>query len=200
MNIQEINPYNQPETVIAIVSLYQKVFGSPPWNEGYLCPVCNATFGLSNESSGTCSECRRLGKLVPLAEYWPSAKVITDYYSEMQKENSICIVAKDDNNILGFAWGYAIEANIHIDSCLGAPGIHEFIEQPFFYIDEVAVHHHHQRKGIGRQLVREIIDRQTKEVVILRTLKNSQMQHLVISLGGSIIRQIANNRIIMKIR
>ena len=44
MEIIKINPFEQPQMVEAIASVYQQSFGGEPWNEGYLCPVCEKVF------------------------------------------------------------------------------------------------------------------------------------------------------------
>ncbi|MCX6797964.1 MAG: GNAT family N-acetyltransferase [Candidatus Falkowbacteria bacterium] len=198
MKIEKIDPFRQVELVGAIILAYQQTFGQAPWNEGYKCPICNLTLSL-NERQTCCPDCLNKGKSVLMVKYWPTSKVLSDFYQEMSKPDSLCLVAKGDEEILGFSWGYQISINPEIDAHLEAPGLHKLVSGNYFYLDEVAVLPQYQGKGIGRNLIKQLFENQPYKRIILRTLKESQMSNLIISMAGEIILPISRDRVIMSV-
>ena len=198
MNIEKINPFRQPDLVTSIVSVYQKVFGNAPWNEGCKCPVCGQTYSLDKNAT-YCLNCRNEDNLVILTEYWPTSRVISDFYREMQKPNAICIVAIVDYKVVGFTWGYEINISGEIDFHLDAPGLSEVINGSVFYLDEVAVLPEFQGQGIGSQLINQIFLSQPNKKVLLRTLDESKMFKIIKKMDGGPIMPISNNRVIMQL-
>lgn len=187
-----IDPFRDHSTVAEIVSVYQAAFGGDPWNEGYLCPVCDSVLPLNAEAN-YCPTCAVEGKRIALVEYWPRHKVTKDFYAEMSRRDARCVVAKQDSNVVGFAWGYRITVSKELDTYLGAPGLCERIEGEFFYLDECAVAPALQGNGVGTQLVRAVCG---AERVLLRTKQGSCMHTIVCSMRGEIVQHISNNRII----
>lgn len=198
MKIIRIEPFLQTEAVKAIASVYQQSFGGEPWNEGYLCPVCEKVFPRPYDA-GTCTACAKQSKAVLLVEYWPMSKIVSDFYCEMKKPESICVIAQISNQIIGFAWGYRLSANTEIDSHLDAPGLHKLLSGNFFYLDECAITPPHQGKGIGKMLVSNIFKEQQQKQVLLRTMNGSRMCNLIKNKGGEIIQHISRERVVMKL-
>ncbi len=65
---------SQRRVLEKIASVYQKTFGSEPWNEGYRCPACEKVFPLSCGEK-KCPVCVK----AMLEEYWPIEKIISDF-------------------------------------------------------------------------------------------------------------------------
>lgn len=199
VQIAQIEPLKNPETVAAIVSIYQQSFGSEPWNEGYRCPVCEHVVPLGNNDSTTCSACDTQGNLIPMVLYWPTEKVLCDFYREMSKKDAVCLVAKDGEKIVGFAWGYKIEMNASMDAHLDAPGLHALRQGLLPYLDEVAVSLPYRQRGIGELLVCAFKHSQAGQPILLRTKSGSPMSRLVAKMHGSILLDISRERIIAEI-
>jgi len=184
--------------VEAIASVYQQSFGGEPWNEGYLCPVCEKVFGRT-PSVKICSACAEQSQAVLVVEYWPMSKVISDFYREMRKPNPICVVAHSDEEVIGFAWGYRVFANTDLDKHLDAPNLHQSLHGDFFYLDECALVPASQGKGIGKLLVSYIFREQRQRQILLRTMNNSRMCNLIKHMGGEILQHISRGRVIMRL-
>ncbi len=198
IKIKKIKPFSQPEIVEAIASVYQQSFGGEPWNEGHLCPVCGKVFP-STYDAKTCSACAEQSKLVLLVEYWPTSKVVSDFYCEMKKPEPICVISQIDDQVIGFAWGYRLSVNPEFDSRLDAPDLHKSLEGDFFYLDECALVPSHQGRGIGKMLVNRIFREQRQKRALLRTMNNSRMFNLIKHMGGETIQYISRGRVIMKL-
>jgi len=194
MNITTIDPFEDPEVVLAIVEIYQQAFGGKPWDEGYVCPACENTVSLDS-GVGLCSECEKNRRSIPMVEYWPTSKVLSDFYREMSKDGADCMVAIEDTDILGFAWGYRVSVTPELASSLEAPGLDEIIEGNYFYLDECAIRPAYQGQGIGRQIMESIFP--WRRLVLLRTMDESRMCRLVKSMGGKIVQHISRGRVIM---
>lgn len=199
MRTIRINPLEDFEMVEAIASVYQQSFGGEPWNEGYICPVCKEMFALTADTK-VCVNCANKGQSIVLVEYWPINKIISDFYSEMKKSGSVCIVAQSENSaIVGFAWGYRVSANSSLDEYLEAPNVHKSLQGDFFYLDECALLPSFQGKGIGKLLVTHIFREQQQKQILLRTKNDSRMCNLIKHFGGETIQHISLNRVIMKL-
>jgi len=198
MKIRKINPFTQPQMVEEIASVYQQSFGGEPWNEGYLCPVCKKIFARAPQIE-TCTVCRERSQIILMVEYWPISKIVSDFYSEMQKPDPICVVAQLDEVVIGFAWGYRVSANPDIDEHLDAPNLNQSLCGDFFYLDECAIVPNYQGKGIGKLLVFRILREQQQKQILLRTMDNSRMCSIIKNMGGETIQKISRGRIIMKL-
>lgn len=136
----------------------------------------------------------------PWNETWLIATVLKDFYCEMKKPGSVCLIACEGDKIIGFAWGYDMTSSIESDYHLQANGLNTICPQTFFYLDEVAVSSEFQSRGIGKKLVAEIIREQGNKAILLRTLSGSQMHALTASMGGKVIMPVSKNRIIVQLR
>ena len=183
-----------PEVIPGIVYVYQQAFGGEPWNEGYLCPVCETAVALA-DGPKECPECAKLGRSVIMVEYWPESKVVSDYYREMMRPGSLCVIARDNKETIGFAWGYKVSVTPELDKHLEAPELHTLIDGDFFYLDECAVVPQHQGKGFGALLMERV--RGTSRRILLRTMDGSRMCRLVTRMGGKIVQHISRGRVIM---
>lgn len=194
-----IDLFGQPETAQAIALVYQQSFGNEPWNEGYLCPECGKMFALALGVK-KCPACLEQSQNVFVVEYWPINKIVSDFYREMEKPESICVVAQDQaDGIVGFAWGYRVSANPDIDKHLDAPDLHQSLQGDFFYLDECAVRPDYQGRGIGKLLTGHIFREQKQKQILLRTLDGSRMCNLIKHIGGETIQSISRGRVIMKL-
>jgi len=198
MRIIKINPFEQPEIVKRIVLVYQQAFGGEPWNEGYLCPVCEKMFARTPKIK-TCSLCAEQSQTVLVVECWPMSKVVSDFYREMKKPDPICVTVQSDGKVIGFAWGYRVFADSDINGHLDAPNLHELLRDDFFYLDECALAPAYQGRGIGKLLVNYTFREQQQKQILLRTMNNSRMYNLIKHMGGEIIQHISHGRVIMKL-
>jgi ribosomal protein S18 acetylase RimI-like enzyme len=169
INIRQIEPFSDSETVRGIVEAYRRTFGGEPWNEGYVCPVCGDAFPLA-EARALCPPCAARGRLVLLVDYWPASKVTADFYREMMKPEALCLTAKEGDRVVGFIWGYRIVADEHVDDYLEASGLSRLVSGEFFYLDDAAVIPEYQRKGIGKELVARMLRAQPQKNILGRTL------------------------------
>ncbi|MFA6376698.1 MAG: GNAT family N-acetyltransferase [Candidatus Paceibacterota bacterium] len=193
MEIEKIDAsmLNKGKVIDKIALVYKEAFGNDPWNEGYKCPVCGNNFPLSYAAIN-CPLCK-----VPLIEYWPTKKIISDFYQQIAKDESICLIARNEDKIIGFAWGYKMDADGSIDEYLDAPKLHNLINGPLFYIDEVGVSPSCQNNGIGKKLVGAILQERKYGKVMLRTINESRMFDIFTALGGKTILAISRKRVIM---
>jgi GNAT superfamily N-acetyltransferase len=198
ISIQKIEPFSDPESVHGIVASYQRTFGGEPWNEGYTCPVCGSTYPLS-QTSALCPACTTRGNSTLLVEYWPASKVTSDFYHEMMKPKSLCLVAKDGEKIVGFIWGYRIAVDEHIDDYLESPGLSRLISGEFFYLDDAAVIPEYQFRGIGKRLVACMLQTQPRKNILGRTLDQSRMFRILTDFNGKTVLRITRDRVIMAI-
>lgn len=198
MKMIKINPFEQSEMVEAIAAVYQQSFGGEPWNEGYLCPLCKKVFARIPRVK-VCPACVEQSQTVLVVEHWPIGRIISDFYGEMKKLDSVCVVAQLDEGVIGFAWGYRVSANPDLDAHVDAPNLHQSLQGDFFYLDECALVPACQGKGIGKLLVRQIFQEQRQGQILLRTMDNSRMCNLIKHMGGKTVQSISRGRVIMKL-
>lgn len=200
MEICKVKVFEEPETVKTIAQIYQAAFGGSPWYEGQICPICRYTVGLDLPMK-FCEKCySKDNRKILMVEFWPEAKVISDLYQENSNEGSICLGALWRYQIVGFAWGYQIETDLETLEKIDAPNLLNVI--PFgvyFYLDECAVLPQFQGLGAGKKLVEYIVKKQPHDKIILRTLKDSPMHHLIQKRGGKELLLISENRLIMSL-
>lgn len=198
MEIRHVYCLSQPNTVLQIVMVYRQTFGDYPWYEGYICPVCKFITPIT-ERTILCPRCQEEGGLINMVEFWPESRVMTDFYGENLKEGAICFEALDGVRTIGFAWGYPMEINQESANKIEAPDLTKIYLQEVFYLDECAVLPVYQGRGIGKGLVEKILKEQPYDLMILRTLEGSPMQHLVEKLGGRKLMSISEGRVIMEL-
>jgi len=200
--VSVLSPFSQPDDVIGVALVYQKAFGSSPWNEGYICPVCGTTFADESGLWDYCTYCRdSAGYLVKILRCWPIHKILTDFYQEMLRPEAVCLIMKDRYGVIAFAWGYEVEVNKSLDKYLEAPKLHKLVKGNFLYLDECAVIPKQQNKGCGKKLMSSFIQKaqEINRNILLRTLKGEVMYRLVKNFGGKTIQNISKERVIMKI-
>lgn len=190
-------PY-PPEIVHALALAYQQTFGGEPWNEGYVCSHCGNVFPLTPRPE-MCVTCSSDSVDHTLTEYWPTEKIISDFLNEMSKPGSVCIITQDCQKIVGFAWGYTLLSDVHLDQHLDAPGVHHALSGEYFYLDEVGLIPEYQKKGLGTKMVEKIVRAQKHDRVILRTKDGGSMFKIVTHMGGGTIQKISKGRVIMSI-
>jgi len=139
-------------------------------------------------------------------EFWTTTQIITDLYRELCKPKAECFIAKENNCIVGFAWGYLMSVVVSppnetnpIDLTLDAPGLGQIISGEYFYLDECAVLEEHRGQGIGKKLTETLCHSQTEIPKLLRTKHGSIMENLVTGLGGKTLLKISRERVIMTI-
>ena len=198
MKIEKINPFQQVALVRNVALAYQQAFGNNPWNEGYKCPICATTTPLT-AGEAICPSCSERGLKILMIEYWPLSKIISDFYQEMKKPNSLCLIVREADKVIGFTWGYQINIDQEIDNYLEAPGLSEVAQGNFFYADEAAILPGYQGRGIGKKMVTQFFTGQPQKRVLLRTLNGSPMFNLIKQLGGETILNISRQRVIMTI-
>jgi hypothetical protein len=184
-------------TAAAISSIYQKIFGSDPWNEGFRCPVCKAIYPLGHKRR-ICDACQP-GLQVLLVDFWPRHRVLEDFYKEMNNPGARLFLAHADEGIVGFAWGYEVSVTAEHALELDAPGLEHRLHGRHFYIDEVGLLLPYRAKGVGKQLVSHLIEGQEVGRVFYRTLAYSPMHRLGESLGGRVVQHISEHRVIILI-
>ncbi|MCX6713855.1 MAG: GNAT family N-acetyltransferase [Candidatus Vogelbacteria bacterium] len=195
VTISSIDPYRESEVVQQLVEAYASVFGEEPWNEGYRCPSCGEAFPLGSELV-FCPLCAKKGWSIPVVKYWPTETILTDFYREVGKPSARCLVAKDGDKVVGFAWGYDLVVGEGIDGSLEAPGLAMTLPAGvYYYGDEVAVLKEYRNRGIGTQLTESLFAGKIK--VLLRTLADSTMFRIIERLGGRAVLSISRNRVIM---
>ena len=197
MKIIKIDSFKQPEYVHQIAQVYKDVFEGDPWYQVCKCPVCDQTYP---SNSGLCKNCEADGKLINLIEYWPISKIIADLYKQMSKKNSLSFVAIHNETIVGFSWGHEVSVDKDLDTYLGAPGLHKYLDkETHFYLDEIGVITSYQGKGIGKELVNKIFTHQRAKKVILKTLKDSQMYKMIEKMGGKTVLHVPGTQVIMSL-
>lgn len=188
------NALRDVSTVSSIVSLYQNIFGHEPWGEGYRCPVCNARYERSHKGR-TCEACEPR-YIILLVEYWPRSRVLENFYTEMVKPQATCLLAKSEEGIVGFAWGYTILMSEEESLRLEAPGLHHKFYKDFFYIDEVALTSVYRGKGIGTHLVSALADSRKLDIM-WRVLRDSPAHKIMQKMGGSVVQDLSDGRVLM---
>lgn len=203
MEVKDVKPFKDAKTVAQIAMVYQQAFGNAPWNEGYKCPICETVVPL-NSFDLVCPVCLKKANSINLIEYWPISKVISDFYAEMAKPESFCLTVEDEQ-VLGFVWGYKLETTPITSLYLEAPGLDKIIkkrftsaERDFLYIDEVAISPKYQGQGIGYRLMENVFYRYPGKTLYLRTLENSAMFKLATKMEGKIVLKISKGRVIMR--
>lgn len=134
----------------------------------------------------------------PWGQTWSKEQVLKDFFAEMLKSRPLCLVARAERQVLGFAWGYDIRISKEVEEKLEAPGLCQHVEGNLHYLDELAVMQENQGKGIGKTLLQEYL-KQRPGRVLLRTKQNSVMHALTKKAGGLDLQCITEDRVIVLI-
>ncbi|MBI2100550.1 MAG: GNAT family N-acetyltransferase [Candidatus Vogelbacteria bacterium] len=150
-------PDENPELIPSLVVCYQKCFADEPWNEWVKCPHCHDHWGkrhekMLKETNFHCPVC-----LVELIPFWPAEQIEAEIRSEISPEAS-CWLAKHDDQVIGFCWGYPITPR-HLEQKLNLPltaaiAEHFSHQSRVAYQDEVGVHHDWRQHKIATAMVR----------------------------------------------
>lgn len=129
---------------------------NPPY-----CSRCEVYLGPEDLGRGNL---RTSPNLVP---YWTVEAAIADLEAGLSREKPIALVAEQDNEIVGFTWGYKLPFSDF-----------EFLSDKVLpkssYMDEIAVKPGLWRKGIGSALCGRYVDeaeKQGMDQIVLRTLE-----------------------------
>ena len=194
MNIVKIYPFSQPSVVHDIALVYQETFGGYPWNEGYLCPVCNEKFGLQF-TANICPSCLDTGKKVNVVQFWSIDKIITTFYQRMIKPDSLCLAMYQETEAIGFAWGHRVIVNESLDTYWTTLGL-EY--EAYFYLNQFGIQPGNQGKGFGKKLIEQIFLEQNEKNILLRTLYGSPMFDMILKIGGVKVASFPNsNQVVM---
>ncbi len=208
IKVSQLDPKTaSANTILSLGKAFIKVFSTDPaWEEFWKCPRCNASFPES-DTSPECFHCAQNGYNVPITEYWTMTKVLEDFYTEMSKENAICIIAtNEEEEIVGFCWGYFLNVNPSLEEHLGAEGLIGSLEKSGLsdtvvaYQDEIAVIPEYQKQGIAKKLFmerhRHFHSIAPEGTVFFRTLskptKSVTYTWMIDKIGYQVIHEIEN--------
>lgn len=120
----QIKPFNiktNPQLIPPLIKCYQNVFASKPWSEWKKCPNCGngKRWGIEEKNllesnKYVCDSCG-----TEVVDYWPVSEVEENLLLEI-KENASAYLAFNNNEVIGFCWGYEIaikdlEKDLEID-------------------------------------------------------------------------------------
>ncbi len=160
-----------------LVACYQDVFADDPWNEWRKCNVCNMKWGTTQKSALEALGFLHCGQSV--TEFWPAAEVQGDILREVTETTS-CWVAYDADVVVGFCWGYAVEAR-ELEKKLKLPGFADAYMREFgrdnriAYQDEIGVRTEYRGHGIAKQMFYRRLDdfrRMNLSIGVVRTKTN----------------------------
>lgn len=159
-----------------IAGLYADVFSGPPWNEFTLCPNDKTFFGKETKPGDLCRKCNK--ELIPA---YPLDKTQNYILKEYLRPNGIVLIAKNGNEMVGFAWGFSYEKPLEfasekyrtedmqqkVISVLENNGI----DKKFFYFSEAGVVENFRGYGLSNQLSRLLFEQgeKLKYPVVMRT-------------------------------
>jgi GNAT superfamily N-acetyltransferase len=89
------------------IECYREVFADGPWHEWMKCPVCQKYWG--KKDAGLLAQMKFRHCDNPLVDFWPRDQVMIDLEHELDPEAS-CWLALDDSQVVGFCFGYPIQA------------------------------------------------------------------------------------------
>lgn len=211
ITIKKLDLKNASSTEIkSLGNAYKNVFSNDPsWNEYWKCPMCDSAFS-KNHSILECHYCKEEGYSVPLVEYWTETTILSDFYKEMKKDRSVCVVAVNEKkDVIGFCWGYFEKVDSNLEKYLDAEGLlkslatQNIFDEYVAYQDEIAVVPEYQGRGIAKRLFLERHQHFYKEnpnaISIFRTLSQPPSvtyKWMIEKLGYSVIHEIeSQNRL-----
>lgn len=153
----KIEKFNVEKDLAKVAKLYAEVFAGPPWNEYAKCLGCKEFFGLQTKPGECCTNC---GKELALA--YPIEETKSSVFGETGRTSSIAFVMKENEDIIGFAWGFSYSSaddfvkekyrssqmQSGITRLLEANGITE----TFFYFSECGIRVDQRGKGFSSLL------------------------------------------------
>lgn len=159
-NLKEVSllrysPSNENQEITdQLVECYRDVFSTGPWNEWLKCEKCGNYWGIKDKDFLAISNFKHCN--VPLVDFWPKEVVLSDLKHEITTDSS-CWIAKANEKVIGFCWGYPISTSeleeklglsvaISIEKCFGR-------QATIAYQDEVGVIYSHRGKKIAKTMV-----------------------------------------------
>jgi len=159
----------KPNDFDQLAIVYQSAFAEPPWDEYMKCVFCNENYGIK-EAYQNPVECKKCGNPLALIEFWSKKEIKADLDFAFSQKKPIVIVAEKDGLLIGTVWGYILPIEKF-------PFLNSIISQNSNYIDEIAIHRSHRRKGIGEALGKEYLKRAIQngdDELVLRTDRNNE--------------------------
>jgi len=86
-----------------VATLFRRVFGQPPWNEGYYCPECDALFALEPAPTPCCQEALR--------PCFPEDYALEIVQRPFDDPRGVLSVATDADDVVGFNWSRVAQAD-----------------------------------------------------------------------------------------
>lgn len=178
----QIEKFNADKDLVGVAKLYAEVFASPPWNEYTKCLGCKEFFGLQTKPGGCCANCgKELGLAYPIKE---TKRSILD---ETARNKSIALVMKQNEDIIGFAWGFSyLSADDFVKEKYRNPQMQSEISrlletngviERFFYFSECGVRVDQRGKGFS-SLLSELLLKEVNKTglpIVMRTNWESPM-------------------------
>lgn len=176
IKFQKFHPDYDNHLLEGLVNCYRSVFADEPWNEWKKCTLCGQKWGISESEKLKWMDFRCCGK--ELIDFWPKEKVKEDIQHEISSD-SFCLLALDDENVIGFCWGYLIhpmdlEEKTEL-SRLSSIIISKFGDESVGYQDEIGVLPSYRDLRIGKFLHRERLNYfrgHDAETAVTRTKSN----------------------------
>lgn len=118
-----------------LVSCYQEVFSTEPWNEWLRCSECGQRWGISQKEQVEALGYKHCGR--DLTPFWPTAQVVADLERELSLPGVSCWVAHQDYYVIGFCHGYPLDIGA-LDAELGLSGTTVAVQEQFPGLQQVA--------------------------------------------------------------
>lgn len=159
---------------------YRWTFSGDPWREVSRGPKCGNFYGPENQV-GTICPCG-CGKL---EEAYPIIRTTGYVRGEIKKPNAIAMVAKEDDKIVAFGWGYEMTGREFAESKYKSTTqenrdlIAQLVgeDQTVFYMSEFGVVPEKQKTGerIGSKITLKVAEeaKELKIPLLLRTMKST---------------------------
>ncbi len=170
--------------------LYAQVFAGPPWNEFTRSINCDTFFGLETNVGDMCPNCGDL-----LEEAYPVENTISYIGKELSRPNAFLITRFEDENLVGFAWGFSYEnpekflkekyKTEEMRGLLSEVFRQEWLQGPFYYLSECGVKPEYRGRGLSNEVSGELVTmaNQLKLPLIMRTNYQSPMVYVAQRFG-----------------
>lgn len=145
-------PGESSEDLAQVIESYRDVFAAAPWHEWMKCQKCDAYWGIKDNPLLVEEKFLHCGE--PVVDYWSRQEVLENIEKELSHESS-AFLATQDNRVIGFCWGYGIDAhNIkqELNITLSPKVIEEFSRVKLVYQSDMAVLSEFRGEKIAKQL------------------------------------------------
>lgn len=201
IRLEQIDPRGNLPLLTTLARVYGEVFAGPPWNEYTKCAVgCKEFFGLDTKPGDFCPKCNNTLELA-----YPLKDTISYIEEEMGKPNPVMFLGKDNNEIIGFTWGYSYLPKEFAEEKYRTGQMRETIvyvlkkegiEERFFYCSETGIIESYRGRGLSNQFYKKRLEfaKKLELPVIARTNCNSPMVAVAESFN---LRQIMGPKMIV---